>query len=86
MNLTPIAVNVVIGVRAQSGKSEYASSLSGGGTYQKGSSVTISATPVNGAYFNRWIDVNGDTISSDNPYMFTATQSITYYAALYGNS
>ena len=86
MNLTPIAVNVVIGVRAASGKSEYASSLSGGGTYQKGSSVTISATPVNGAYFNRWIDVNGDTISSDNPYTFTATQSITYYAALYGNS
>lgn len=52
-----------------------AGSVSGGGTYQEGSSVTLSAISNPGYMFNHWND--GVT---DNPRTVTVTQNITYTA------
>ena len=49
--------------------------VSGGGSYAHGSSVTISATPAAGYRFLRWSDGNGL-----NPRTFTASGNATYTA------
>lgn len=52
-----------------------AGSVSGGGTYQEGSSITLIAVSNAGYMFNQWNDGN-----SDNPRTVTVTQDITYTA------
>ena len=49
--------------------------VSGGGTYQEGETVTLTATPNSGYVFTSWN--NGSTA---NPLIFTATENITYIA------
>ena len=55
--------------------------LTGAGTYQPGDSVTVQATKQAGAQlsFLGW-QINGQTVSSNNPYTFTASESVTLYA------
>ena len=53
------------------------SAVTGGGTYQSGTSVSISATPSSGYEFNGWTGYNS---SSSNPYTFTLGQNRTYTA------
>jgi uncharacterized repeat protein (TIGR02543 family) len=53
------------------------SSVTGGGTYLSGTSVSISATPSSGYEFNGWTGYN---TSSSNPYTFTLGQNRTYTA------
>ena len=48
---------------------------SGGGTYQEGTTVTISATPANGYEFTNWNDGN-----TSNPRTITVTENKTYIA------
>ena len=55
-------------------------SVTGAGTYNIGDSVTVSATPASGYTFNRWVDEDNMTISSDNPYTFVATTNMTLKA------
>jgi hypothetical protein len=49
--------------------------VTGGGTFQENSTVTLSATPTIGYYFNRWNDYY-----SDNPRTITVTGDATYTA------
>lgn len=53
------------------------SSVTGGGTYTSGSSVSISATPSSGYEFDNWTGYNTTT---SNPYTFTIGQNRTYTA------
>ena len=48
---------------------------SGGGTYQEGATVTISATPASGYEFKNWNDGN-----TSNPRTITVTENKTYIA------
>ena len=49
--------------------------VSGGGTYEEGTEVTLTATPAEGCIFKQWSD--GTTA---NPYVFTATKDVTLTA------
>lgn len=53
------------------------SSVSGGGTYTSGTSVSISATPADGYKFKNW---TGYGTSTSNPLTFTIGQNRTYTA------
>ena len=55
------------------------SSVSGGGTYDYGSSVTITATPYNGKLFSNWTDASG-ILSTSATYTFVATKDNTITA------
>ncbi len=50
-------------------------SVSGGGTYEYGSSVTLTAKPNDGYVFKQWSDGN-----TDNPRTVTVTGNVTYTA------
>lgn len=54
-------------------------SVSGGGTYNDGSSVTVVATPNRGYTFVRWT-IGGETASNSSSYTFTVNKSISLYA------
>jgi len=54
-------------------------SISGAGTYNAGTSVTLSATPSNGYRFVRWLK-GGAQISADAIYTFTVSESCTFTA------
>ena len=58
-----------------------AGTVSGGGSYKYGTSITLSATANNGYEFVGW-DINGDSIvdNTNNPYTFTVTNNITITA------
>lgn len=68
-------------------------SVSGGGTYEAGTSCTITATPNTNYYFVKWVSSDG-TVTKDNPYTFPVTKDITWtakfhyctYLLLYGSS
>ena len=51
--------------------------VSGGGTYEEGATVTLTATPAQGYTFVRWVK-NGtsETLSTANPYTFTAATQV----------
>ena len=51
-------------------------SVTGGGTYAEGSTVTLTATPINGYSFLRWREDN----NTDNPRTITVTGDRTYTA------
>ena len=52
----------------------------GGGSYNVGDTVTVTANaPAEGKKFDGWY-VNGEKVSSDNSYTFTATEGITLEA------
>lgn len=53
--------------------------VSGGGTYEEGTSVTVKATASSGYRFSRWTE-DGATVSSNASYTFTVTQSRTLTA------
>ncbi len=55
------------------------SSVTGAGTYDYGSSVTLTATPYNGKLFSNWTDVSG-TLSSNSSYTFVTTKDNTITA------
>lgn len=53
--------------------------VSGGGTYEEGTEITISAAPNEGYAFDAWIS-SGDTISQDSSYTFTITRDTSMTA------
>lgn len=57
----------------------YGGTTTGGGVFNQGSSVTLTATPRLGFEFVGWT-VYGDTVSSSNPYTFTAAASVPVVA------
>lgn len=52
--------------------------VSGGGVYAEGATVTITATPNTGYTFQGWV-IDGDTIAA-NPYTFTVTGNVNAVA------
>ena len=58
--------------------------VSGGGVYAEGSTVTITATPNEGFSFQGWV-IDGDTIAT-NPYTFTITGHVNAVAVFVANS
>ena len=59
--------------------------VSGGGTYNYGSSCTLTATPATGYSFVRWTK-NGSQVSTNASYSFTVTESASYVAVFSQNS
>ena len=59
-------------------------SVSGAGTYNAGSTVSITATANNGYSFVGWV-INGDTITA-NPYTFTITSDVNALAVFVANN
>ena len=57
----------------------YGGTTSGGGTYNSGSSVTVTATPNSGYTFSNWTE-NGAQISTNSSYTFTISSSRTLVA------
>lgn len=54
--------------------------VEGSGSYVEGAQVTLTATPNNCYQFAGWM--NGtELVSTDNPYVFTATQNVTLMAS-----
>ena len=61
-------------------------SVTGAGVYNIGDNVTVSATPASSYVFNRWVDENNVTVSSDNPYTFVAATDLTLKAIFLSSS
>ncbi|MBM6779151.1 S-layer homology domain-containing protein [Collinsella tanakaei] len=55
-------------------------SVSGGGNYTEGTSVTLTATNNPGYRFVGWVGQSGQSVSSDNPFTFVATSDSTLTA------
>ena len=55
--------------------------VSGGGRYAPGASVTLTASPGAGSVFSGWYDAAGNLVSSDAAYTFTAGESDAGYSA-----
>ena len=49
-------------------------------TLEHGTSVTLTATPTTGNVFVQWVNENGTTVSTDNPYTFNLTANKTVKA------
>ncbi|MBQ7977252.1 MAG: InlB B-repeat-containing protein [Clostridia bacterium] len=54
--------------------------VSGGGTYNYNTSVTLTATPNEGYKFVNWTNASGTSVSTNASYTFTATADVTYTA------
>lgn len=77
---TSMAEMVTISVTATD-----AATLTGAGTYPKGSTVTLQATNIKqDLLFNGW-EVNDRVVSAQNPYTFTAMEDTTFTAAFERN-
>lgn len=59
--------------------------LPAGGTYESGTSVTVTATKATGYKFKEW-QVGGSAVSSDNPYVFTVNANTTLTAVFTSNT
>ena len=59
-------------------------SVLGGGEYDFGSSVSLTAVPYSGCVFKGWYNSNQtDLISKENPYTFTINSAISLYALFF---
>lgn len=62
-----------------------AATLTGAGTYPKGSTVTLQATNIDSEWiFDGW-EKNGQMVSGQNPYSFTAMEDATFSASFERN-
>ena len=73
----PVSTEVEITVRSEA---DGAGTVSGGGIYNIGDQVTVTATANPFFIFDRWTDWFGQTLSYDNPYTFTATEDVVLVA------
>ena len=54
--------------------------VTGGGIYNIGDNVTVSATPASGYTFSKWVDENNVLVSVNNPYTFVAATDLSLTA------
>ena len=76
-------VDVAVVVRLGAEVNNEVGSVTGAGQYEKGKSVTLTATPASDEYvFSGWRDLDNDDelIGSANPFTFTATANVNYAA------
>ena len=60
--------------------------VAGGGIYNIGDNVTVSATPSTGYNFSKWVDENNNVLSTDNPYTFVAATNLNLTAIFLDNA
>ena len=60
--------------------------VTGGGIYDIGDNVTVTATPATGYAFSKWVDEAGNVLSTSNPYTFVAVTDLTLSAVFLDNS
>ena len=72
--LEPVSSSTTYTISVSSANSSMGS-VSGGGTYEEGTTATVTATPKSGYKFTKWSDG-----SKKNPYSFTVTKDITLTA------
>lgn len=58
-------------------------SVQGGGRFLKHENVTLTAVPDLGYDFLAWNNADGERVSTDNPFVFPATESVTYTAVFF---
>ena len=63
-----------------------AGNVTGGGTYNEGATVTLTATPASGYHFVNWTNNLNTDIVTENPYTPTAAADVTYTANFAKNS
>ena len=78
-------VNVSAYYRTTDGTGDYTNgttggTVSGGGTGNYGSTVTITAAPATGYIFDGWYDSSGTRVSTSSSYEVTISGNATYYA------
>ena len=73
---TPTKYKVVVKL-----KENYGGKVSGGGTFDPGTKVTITAEPPEGYSFGAWYDSAGNKISTSAKYAFTPKSDVTYLAS-----
>mgnify|MGYP001046293381 CR=1 FL=1 len=79
-SLTAVFAAVIPTYRVTAGiDPEGSGTASGGGTYQQGTSVTVTAAPGEGYRFVKWTE-NGQTVSESTSYTFTVTGDRTLTA------
>ena len=79
-SLTAVFAAVIPTYRVTAGiDPEGSGTASGGGTYQQGASVTVTAAPGEGYSFVKWTE-NGQTVSESTSYTFTVTGDRTLTA------
>lgn len=54
--------------------------VSGGGHFAPGDEVTVTANPGQAYRFERWVNISGETVSEQNPYVFQAKETDVLYA------
>ena len=69
-----IKTAVINGLSSKSG------SITGAGTYEVGQKAVLTATPKAGADFRGWYDLNGNLLTADHEYEFTAEKKTTVIA------
>lgn len=57
-----------------------------GEAFDEGTSLTVTATENFGYHFVAWVDDNGNTVSTDNPYTFTLTENTSLTATYSKNN
>ena len=60
--------------------------ITGAGNYKQGDQCTLKVTPKAGYRFVKWIDADGNFVSSSNTISFTVNDSQTYFALLNGST
>lgn len=80
----PATATVTLTTKDQYNRNNYGSSVSGGGQYAIGDTITVTATSPAQGYshttFGSWQDTNGNILSSSTSYSFEVTGDITLVA------
>ena len=71
--IVPPVVNYTVTVTAENGTVE------GAGEYEEGATATLTATAASGYKFVNWT-VEGEQVSTENPYSFEVTKDVTIVA------
>ncbi|MBR0090775.1 MAG: InlB B-repeat-containing protein, partial [Lachnospiraceae bacterium] len=80
VNTTPPPTQYTVNVEVENGQTGWGT-VTGGGTYNEGESVTITATASTGYEFDRWVDnATGNAVSTNASFMHTVTGNISYVA------
>jgi serine/threonine-protein kinase len=73
---TPPQANVTVNVNGNG-------SVTGGGQYDQGTQVTLTASPAEGNEFDYWLDGFGNTVAYSNTYTFIAQAGDVTYTAVF---
>ena len=76
---TPTPPQIVITVKVGEGSG----TVTGGGSYDEGTQVTLTATPASGFRFDSWVDDSGEVVSLTSNYTFEVGNSNLVFKAIF---